>query len=150
MTAEHTIAPVRRSVDVKFSVAEAFRVFTEEIDSWWPLATHSIGQAESVACFFEGREGGRIYETHKDGSIHLWGTVTAWEPPTRLVFSWHPGREAATAQEVELRFSKRGSGARIALEHRGWEILGDKAEETRNAYESGWVGVLDLFVARCG
>jgi uncharacterized protein YndB with AHSA1/START domain len=150
MTAEHTIAPVRRSVDVKFSVAEAFRVFTEEIDSWWPLATHSIGQTESVACFFEGREGGRIYETHKDGSIHLWGTVTAWEPPTRLVFSWHPGREAATAQEVELRFSKRGSGARIALEHRGWEILGDKAEETRNAYESGWVGVLDLFVARCG
>ena len=150
MTAKHAIEPVRRSVDVNCSVADAFRIFTEGIDSWWPLATHSVGQSAAVACIFEGREGGRVYETHSDGSVHPWGTVTVWEPPTRLVFSWHPGRDATTAQEVELRFNERGSGARIELEHRGWEVLGDKAEETRNAYESGWDGVLDLFVARCG
>jgi uncharacterized protein YndB with AHSA1/START domain len=149
MTAEKTIEPVRRSIDVGCSVTEAFRIFTAEIDSWWPLATHSIGQADAVACHFEGREGGRIYETHGDGSVHPWGTVTVWEPPARLVFSWHPGRDAATAQEVELRFLALDSGARVELEHRGWEILGDKAEETRNAYESGWAGVLDLYVARC-
>jgi uncharacterized protein YndB with AHSA1/START domain len=146
---EHTLEPVRRSVEVGCSAAEAFRLFTEEIDSWWPLATHSIGLAEAQACFFEGRDGGRIYESHGDGSISLWGTVTVWEPPERVVFSWHPGRDASTAQEVELRFTQIADGTRVELEHRGWEILGETADEIRSAYESGWVGVLDRYAAHC-
>ena len=149
MSNVHTIEPVRKSVEVKCTVAEAFRIFTDKIDSWWPLATHSIGEADARACYFEGREGGRIYETHGDGSIHLWGTVTSWQPPFGVVFTWHPGRDASTAQEVELRFSECPDGARVDLEHRGWETLGDKADETRSAYESGWVGVLESFAARC-
>lgn len=142
-----TIEPVRKTVEVGCTVNEAFRLFTDEIDSWWPLATHSIGEANAQACYFEGCEGGRIYESAADGSIHLWGTVTAWEPPARVVFTWHPGRDASSAQEVELRFSESADGTRVDLEHRGWEILGDRAAETRNAYESGWVGVLDRYVA---
>ena len=149
MSNGHTIEPVRKTVEVGCTVAEAFRLFTDEIDSWWPLATHSIGEADAEACYFEGREGGRIYESDADGSIHLWGTVTAWEPPARVIFTWHPGRDASTAQEVELRFSESADGTRVDLEHRGWEILGDRAVETRSAYESGWVGVLERYVSRC-
>jgi uncharacterized protein YndB with AHSA1/START domain len=148
MNDELTIEPVRKSVDVGCAPAEAFRIFTEEIDSWWPLATHSVDQA-GASCFFEGREGGSIYETHSDGSIHLWGTVTVWLPPEKLVFSWHPGRDASTAQEVELRFVATNGGTRVELEHRGWEILGDKAQQVRAGYETGWVPVLDRYVARC-
>ena len=148
MNFDQTIEPVRRSVEVGCDPAQAFRIFTEEIDSWWPLATHSMGDAEG--CVFEGREGGRIYETHRDGSIHLWGTVTAWLPPQRLVFSWHPGRDAATAQEVELRFLEIPGGTRIELEHRGWETLGEQASEVRQGYETGWPPVLARYVARCG
>jgi hypothetical protein len=66
-----------------------------------------------------------------------------------MVFSWHPGREAATAQEVELRFVGTSSGTRIELEHRGWEVLGDRAEEMRGGYVTGWVPVLESYVARC-
>lgn len=146
MDDELTIEPVRRSVEVGCSVAEAFRLFTDDIDSWWPLATHSIGEANAEACYFEGREGGRIYESHGDGSVHLWGTVTAWDPPTRVVFTWHPGRDASTAQMVELRFFEIGGRTRVELEHRGWEVLGEKAAETRNAYETGWAGVFQLYV----
>ena len=149
MNDESTIEPVRKSVNVGCSVAEAFRLFTEEIDSWWPLATHSVGQVDAVACSFEGREGGSIYETRSDGSLHLWGTVTAWLPPERIVFSWHPGRDASTAQEVELRFVATNDGTRIELEHCGWEILGDKAQQTRAGYETGWVPVLARYVAHC-
>jgi uncharacterized protein YndB with AHSA1/START domain len=149
MSNGYTIEPVRKTVEVGCTVAEAFRLFTDEIDSWWPLATHSIGEADAEACYFEGREGGRIYESDADGSIHLWGTVTAWEPPTRVIFTWHPGRDASTAQEVELRFLESAHGTRVELEHRGWEILGEGAVETRNAYESGWVGVLEPYAARC-
>lgn len=150
MNHELTIEPVRKSVDVGCTPAEAFRIFTEEIDSWWPLATHSVGEGDAASCFFEGREGGRIYETESDGSLHLWGTVTTWSPPERMVFSWHPGRDASTAQEVELRFVATSGGTRVELEHRGWEILGDKAPRTRAGYETGWVAVLELFVTRCG
>ena len=146
---ENSIDPVRKSVEVGCAPAEAFRLFTDEIDSWWPLATHSIGQADAEACFFEGREGGKIYESHGDGSIHVWGLVTVWDPPSKVVFSWHPGRDASTAQEVELRFAEIDGGTRVALEHRGWEVLGDDALETREGYQKGWVGVLDRFVERC-
>jgi uncharacterized protein YndB with AHSA1/START domain len=143
------IEPVRRSVELSCSAAEAFRIFVEDIDSWWPLASHSIGQQRAVACFFEGREGGRIYETHDDGSLHLWGSVTAWSPPTRVVFTWHPGRDASTAQEVELRFLPTAEGSRVELEHRGWEALGERAAETRDAYQTGWAAVLSRMAARC-
>jgi hypothetical protein len=149
MTAESLFEPVRKSIEVACGPAAAFRLFTEEIDSWWPLATHSVAGETSVACFFEGREGGRIYETSEDGTTHLWGTVTIWEPSARVVFSWHPGREADTAQEVELRFIGIASGTRVELEHRGWEVLGDRAEETREGYENGWVPVLESFLTRC-
>jgi len=141
--------PVRKSVVVGCAVTDAFRLFTDEMESWWPLATHSIGQEDAKGCYFEGREGGRIYETHGDGAIHLWGMVTVWEPPSRVVFSWHPGRDAATAQEVELHFSETTEGTLVELEHRDWEVLGEQASEVREGYENGWVLVLDRYVERC-
>ena len=143
------IEPVRKSVIVGCSVAEAFRLFTDEMESWWPLATHSIGQEDAKGCYFEGHAGGRIYETDADGAINLWGMVTVWEPPARVVFSWHPGRDAVTAQEVELRFGESDEGTLVELEHRDWEVLGDKASETRAGYDQGWLLVLEGFVARC-
>lgn len=141
--------PVRHSIVVTAPPARAFQIFTE-IDSWWPLAVHSVGQQRATGCLFEGRAGGRIFETHDDGSIRLWGTVTDWQPPQRVVFSWHPGRDAATAQEIVLELVGVEGGTRVELEHRGWEALGDLAAETREAYQSGWPGVLARFQAQCG
>ena len=69
------------------------------------------------------------------------------EPASRLVFSWHPGRHASTAQEVELRFTETGDGARIELEHRGWEILGEEAVKIREGYETGWDFVLGRYIS---
>jgi hypothetical protein len=34
---------IRKSVQVACSVEDAFRLFTEEIGTWWPLATKSSG-----------------------------------------------------------------------------------------------------------
>lgn len=150
MNVDQEIEPIRRSVEVGCNPVQAFRIFTEEIDSWWPLATHSIGEGEADGCVFEARKGGSIYETHRDGSIHLWGTVSEWQPPERVVFTWHPGRDAATAQEVELRFLEISTGTRIELEHRGWEVLGERALQVREGYETGWPPVLERYVARCG
>lgn len=142
------IEPVRKTVEVGCGQREAFRIFIDEIDAWWPLATHSVAQTRARSCVFEGRTGGTIHEIDDDGSVHVWGTVTDWTPPDRVVFTWHPGRDASTAQEVELRFVPSGSGTRIELEHRRWETLGDRAEAIRDGYRTGWDSVLARFVAR--
>jgi uncharacterized protein YndB with AHSA1/START domain len=142
------IEPVRKSIEVTCGQREAFRMFVDEINTWWPLTTHSIGGERVRSCTFEGRIGGPIHEIHDDGTVHLWGTVTEWSPPERVVFSWHPGRDASTAQEVELRFVPSGAGTRVELEHRRWETLGDRAEQVRDSYQTGWDSVLASYVAR--
>ena len=136
------VSPVEKSVRVSLTQAEAFRLFTEGIDSWWPLATHSVLGARAEGCTFQLHAGGSIYETGAGGRQVLWGTVVVCEPPRRLVFSWHPGREAQNAQEVEVLFEADGNGTRVALQHRGWERLGDQAEFNRRRYDTGWDAVL--------
>ncbi len=143
-----TMEPVRKAIDVPCRQEEAFRLFVDGIDSWWPLATHSVGQDRARSCVLEGRVGGTIHEILDDGTVHVWGTVTDWAPPERVVLSWHPGRDASTAQEVELRFVAAGTGARVELEHRRWETLGDRAVETRQGYDTGWDMVLSRYVDR--
>ena len=55
-----TDAPVRKSITVATSVEHAFRVFTEDLDSWWPR-THHIGKAPMKKALIERRSGGRCY-----------------------------------------------------------------------------------------
>ncbi len=146
---DHT-NPVRCAVQVRPTPREAFRIFTDEIDTWWPLASHSVCGDRARRCVFDGRIGGTIHEIADDGTVHVWGTVTVWQPPERVVFSWHPGRAESTAQEVELRFAPDGSGTRVELEHRRWDRFGDGGHAARDRYEQGWPPVLAGFVERAG
>jgi hypothetical protein len=63
-----------------------------------------------------------------------------------VTFSWHPGRDPDTAQEVEVRFEPAEGGTRVELIHRGWEVLGPEAEQLREDYEGGWERVLKHYV----
>ena len=147
---EPYLEPLRKMVTVSCSVEHAFEVFTARIGSWWPLGRYSIGQERARDCVIEPRVGGAVYETGEDGERSPWGQVLAWEPPRRFVMTWHPGREADTAQEVEVRFEKTPEGTRVELEHRSWAVLGEKAAETRKGYSGGWDHVLgECFVAAC-
>jgi uncharacterized protein YndB with AHSA1/START domain len=140
---EAGIAPVRKMLTVPLAPAKAFQLFTADVATWWPLASHSVAEGKADTVIMEPRAGGRFYERTSEGKEALWGEVRVWDPPRRLVYSWHPGRSADTAQEVELRFSPAGSGALVELEHRGWEVLGDKADSTRDNYDKGWNGVFN-------
>ena len=140
---KRAIDPVRKSIEVKCSPEHAFRIFTEQMNSWWPRATHSVGQAYSAEVAIEGRVGGRAYEVLANGDRITWGRVLTWDPPRRLVFSWHLNRAVDTASEVEIRFIPAGTITRVELEHRNWERFGgEKAEEMRNAYDKGWGTIL--------
>ncbi len=143
---ESVLPAVKKSVTVGLPVEEAFRLFTSKMHTWWPLATHSIGEEKTETCILEEKEGGRLFEVLKDGSEKEWGTILVWEPPRRFVTSWHPGRESSTAQEVEIVFTAEGRGTRLDLSHRNWELLGVKAKETRDNYGQGWDYVLGLYV----
>ena len=137
------VEPVRKSVTVRRTPAEAFEVFTARIGSWWPLQKFSIHQADAETCVIEPFVGGAIYELSRSGERAPWGVVRVWEPGTRLVVAWHPGHDPSEAQEVEVRFLPDAGGTRVELEHRDWQALGTKAEETRGNYEQGWVYVFE-------
>ena len=145
MSKQATDLVVRRSVTVARSPEEAFRIFTDEIGSWWPLETHSIGKdgrpAETAA--MDGREGGRFYERTGSGTEH-WGTIVVWDPPNRVVISWEL-RPEHPPTEVDVRFVAEGEGTRVNLEHRGFERLGDEAEKVHASYSEGWAVVLGQY-----
>ena len=148
---EPYLEPLRKSVTVSCPADHAFEVFTGRIGSWWPLARYSIGQDRARDCSIEPAVGGAVYEVRDDGERLPWGRVLAWDPPRRFAMTWHPGRGADTAQEVEVCFEDTPEGTRVELEHRGWAALGDQARETREGYSGGWDHVLgERFVAACG
>ena len=144
-----TIPPVLRTAFVARSVDNAFAVFTDEIGAWWPLATHSVFQAEAGGVHIVD---GRVVERATDGRETTWAEVLAWEPPNRLELAWHPGAEAAPGEQVpcgrvEVVFSVEGDGTRVDLRHDGWEAYGEEAMRRRRGYigPSAWGHVLDHF-----
>jgi uncharacterized protein YndB with AHSA1/START domain len=136
---------VRKSLTVAAPVERAFEVFTERIGAWWPFDPHSIGGEKTTTAVIEGRENGAVYEVMEGGGTAPWATVVSWEPPHRLVLSWHVNSEDP-ATEVEVRFSPDGDGTRVDLEHRGWEQFGDQAPEASGGYDEGWNLVLGRYV----
>jgi len=142
------IPSVEKSILVALPLEAAFKLFTQGLTTWWPLATHSVGAADAVSCHIEEHEGGRVYEVDKDGIESPWGVVLAWEPPHRFMMSWRPGRGEDTAQELEVLFEAEGDGARLKVIHRNWEILGEKATETRAGYITGWDIVLGHYTTQ--
>lgn len=146
-----TIEPIRRQLTVRSDPATAFRVFTEQTSSWWPLDAHSIAADEREGVTAEGvviepREGGRIYEEISDGSTGVWGVITEWAPPSRLRIAWKPNdRPAAQATDLLITFSPDPSGTLVTLVHGGWEVLGTDAPAARDAYSSGWPGTIARF-----
>jgi uncharacterized protein YndB with AHSA1/START domain len=142
MTQETSERVVEKSVTVSVPVERAFEVFTAEIGTWWPLRTHAVDTERSETVVMEGRVGGRLYERTPSGEEHVWGTLVDWEPPNRIVYSWHPGRGEETAQEVEITFTPQGDGTRVDIRHYGWEKLGDRLEDTIASYQEGWDKVI--------
>jgi Activator of Hsp90 ATPase homolog 1-like protein len=111
-------APIRQSVHVDCPIEDAFRLFIDGFAEWWPLAAYSISGEQAASCAIEPWEGGRIFERTRSGEERDWGSVTAWDRPRRLEFSWH--RE----QTVEIEFAVEADGTRVTLIHHGWESAG--------------------------
>ena len=132
------IPPIRREILVDADPQTAFEVFTTQIGQWWPMAEHSVYGASATVAL----DGGQIVERAPDGATALWGTVTRWEPPGALAFSWHPGYAAERASYVQVTFAAVAGQTLVTLEHTGWEVFADPAA-ARAEYGEGWPVVLD-------
>jgi len=137
--------PIRRFVTVRATPEAAFRRFTAELASWWPLRSHSVGGDEAETVTMEPRVGGHIVERMRDGTAHVWGTIKVWEPPHRVAFTWHPGQDPHTAQDVAVAFTAEGDRTCVELTHGGFERLGKNARRAHRGYPIGWAYVLGIY-----
>jgi uncharacterized protein YndB with AHSA1/START domain len=146
---------VRKVVTVEAPQAVAWRVFTEQMGTWWPLAHYKIGKARAVDALIEPHVGGRWYERGDDGSTCDWGVVLAWEPPLRLVLSWDINADwqpdPTLKTEIEVRFTQESKDrTRVELEHRRLDRYGARRDEMRHIFETegDWGRLLAAFAAR--
>lgn len=117
-------APIRQSVHVDCAPEDAFRLFTEGFAEWWPLRSSSVGGNDSEYCAIEPWVGGRIFERTRSGEEHDSGSVTVWDPPDRIEFTWHPGESQDHDQTVTVDFKVEADGTRVTLTHRNWHGAG--------------------------
>ena len=143
-----TLPPIERSVSVSWSPDAAFKRFTADIMTWWPYKTHSVGGPRVRRVVFDQRVGGKFYEEHADGRRFQWGEVLEWDPPRKVKFTFHPSKEPATAQDVEVFFHPEGTGTRLTLVASNWENLGKGAARARKGYYVGWGYVLNVWAGR--
>ena len=134
---------INKSVHVRRSPEDAFRLFVDEIGRWWPLHTgkYTYDPARAQDVILESHVGGRFFERYSDGEEFVIGQVVECQRPSRILFTWSAGPDAFT--EVEVRFTSDAGGTRVDLQHRGVEKMGPQA----HGFEEGWGEVLGYYVA---
>lgn len=134
-----------QGVHVALPPPEAFRLFTDGIQQWWPLEEgYSYGGERAKEIHLESRVGGRFFERFVDGDEFEVGRVTVCEPPHRILFTWKdPDWSAAT--EVDVTFAAEGAGTRVSLSHRGFDRLGPDWEAVAARWAGGWPRVIQAF-----
>jgi uncharacterized protein YndB with AHSA1/START domain len=148
MSTQAAETSVRQSIVVEAPLERAFSVFIEQFDKIKPREHNLLA--------VEPRAGGSVYDRGVDGSRCRWGRVLAYEPPSRLVFSWdiNPQWQVETdpdrASEVEVRFiAEAPERTRVELEHRNLDRHGEGWEGMRAGVEAagGWPLYLRRYAA---
>ncbi len=147
--------PLIKTIEVPCGRQEAFKVFVDEMDTWWPLAKFSASVkfgTTAKGLRLDPRVGGKIVETSTDDTEHLWGTITKYEPHEYLCMDFHIGLPAETASVVEVRFTVvEEERTRVVLTQSEWERFGEFAKMMYNGYPKGWIAIFDqAFKAACG
>lgn len=146
---------VRREIVVDVPVEVAFDAFTRRFGDFKPRE-HNLLASPIARTEFEPRVGGHIVDVAVDGSECRWARILAYEPPTRVVFSWDISprwaleTDPSSSSEVEVRFVSQGEHrTKLELEHRnldrhgpGWESVADGVAD-----DQGWQLYLERYRA---
>jgi uncharacterized protein YndB with AHSA1/START domain len=149
---------VRTSIAVEAPIQRAFSVFTEDFGSFKP-AEHNLLGVAIAETVFEPRVGGSLYDRGVDGSECRWARVLAYEPPSRVVFTWDISphwqieSDPDRTSEVEVRFiAETPERTRVELEHRHLERHGEGWEGVREGVggSEGWPLYLERYAGVVG
>lgn len=103
--------------------AATFRLFTDEIGTWWRRGPRFQVSDDSsgVPRFVSDRTGRRLEIAGPGDEVFELGRVTVWDPPERLSFEFRT-REFAPDEHtrVLVRFEAVEAGTRVTVEHSGW------------------------------
>lgn len=146
--------PVIKNIEVSCSQEQAFKVFVEEVNSWWPKDRNSVSAMAgevAKAVTIEPRVDGRVIEIGHDDTEHRWGTVTFYDPYEGFGMDWHINLPSEQASQVAVKFfAVDKNRTRVELTHSNWEVFGEKAADMRAGYDSGWVSVFEqAYQAAC-
>lgn len=122
---------VAASLTVPADPAEAFRMFTEQVDQWYVVDRHTVADyTRTVRICFEPWVGGRFLDVQDavTGDGQTMGVVTRWDPPYSL--SFRDGRDTL----VEVRFEPDPRGTRVRIEQSGLERLDPAVREHVSRY----------------
>lgn len=133
-----------RVFEVDASPRRAFDIWTTRASLWWPPG-HTISGDDLSRVVFESGLGGRIYELDRNGERHDWGEVVVWEPPNRVVYTWHLFFDPDEATRVEVTFEATGEMTRVQIHQSGFERLGPKGVERRDRTFGAWGVLIPLY-----
>ncbi len=147
-----------RTIEVPCSQKNAFEVFLDKMDTWWPLDKFTVSAmagAPARAIRVDARVGGQIIEVGGDGAEVVWGNILTLDRNARLVMEFHiprPGDVVTTRPLLELDFEALGpTQTRITLRQSNFEALGDMGAPVRGGYDFGWKVIFESgFKAACG
>jgi uncharacterized protein YndB with AHSA1/START domain len=148
-------AIISKDIVVNAPIDEAFRLFTARFGDFKPREHNLLG-APVTETVFEPKVGGHIVDRAEDGSECRWARILAFEPPSRVVFSWDIGptwqleHDPENTSEVEVRFTADGpTRTRVELEHRHLDRHGPGWEGVREGVDGdgGWPLYLQRYAA---
>jgi hypothetical protein len=87
---------------------------------WHPIPSETARNTVAI----EPWAGGKVFERTGSGEEREWGSVTIWDPPSRVEFTWHPGASRDYEQIVTVDFRVEADETRVTLTHRGWHHSG--------------------------
>lgn len=138
---------VNETITVKAPIEKVFQAYVERIDEWWPRQgqnfryTFAPRDGEPKHIRFEAKLGGRFYETFANGDEYVIGSITAYEPPHKLAYSWKsPNWNADTL--IEVSFAQTSEGTTLSLRHSGFEALDEP--ELAEGYQEGTTEIFGI------
>ena len=145
------MADVELQERVPLTQRQAFEVFVDGMNTWWPrrgVFPYSFAPETTrpLHIRFEGELGGRYYETFADGSEYLIGSITLWNPPAELAYTWRdPTWEGST--KIQIRFEATDDETRVMYTQDGFASAG--VPWLIPYYQIGCQQTLSAYIAHC-
>lgn len=115
------MAMVSEKISIVADQVTVFNVYTEHMSDWWPWRgkyryTFAPEGVEPDRLIMESGVGGRLYERFEDGTVHQIGSVTVWNPPHEVAYTWEV-EEWDEPSIVTVRFLDEGGRTTVVVEH---------------------------------